>query len=271
MHLPKNRVESNHAMHSGITAESSTIDRLREILSGISKDLNGLPVISVIMPAFNEEQTVGSIIRRTEEVLQMLVENYELIVIDDGSTDKTAQRAVQNGATVISNGGNLGKGWALSTGLQQARGHFIVTMDTDGAHRPEEIPRLLYPIVEGNGVDVVIGSRFRGHIEDNAIPRLNLLGNKIFNLVLSIILGQRVTDSQSGFRVYKRTVVEELIIDSQGFEAETEMVCKVFRRNFGVKEVPITCKSRNGTLSKLNSFNDGFKILKTILRFSLAY
>ena len=268
----KNRIELKHGMHSGVAAESNTLlNRLREILSSISKDLNGLPVISVIMPAFNEEQAVGSVIRRTEEVLRMLVEKYELIVIDDGSTDKTVQHASQNGAIVISNARNLGKGCTLRRGFQQARGHIIVTMDTDGANNPEEIPKLLYPILEGNGVDVVLGSRFIGYIEDNAIPRLNILGNTIINLVLSFILGHRITDSQSGFRAYKRTVVKNLTIDSQGFEVETEMICRLFKTNLGVKEVPITCNGRNGTLSKLNPFKDGLKILTTIFRYTLAY
>lgn len=265
----KKGIELNYKMQSTTSAGGSTL-RHREIPSSISKSSKDLPFISVVIPAFNEEQTVGSVVRRTRKVLQMLVEKYELIVIDDGSTDKTARFALHNGAIVISNGGNLGKGRAIMKGFQEARGNIVITMDGDGANEPEEIPKLLHPVLEGNRVDVVIGSRFKGYIEDDAIPRRNILGNKIINIVLSFILGQRITDSQSGFRVYKRTVVENLFINSSGFEVETEVLLKVFKRDFKVKEIAISCKKRDGTSSKLRFFRDGLRILKAILRYSLA-
>ncbi len=145
-----------------------------------------------------------------------------------------------------------------------------MTIDTDGGHEPKEIPKLLYPLLDGDNADVVIGSRFLGNIEYGSIPKLNLLGNMIINLLLSLFTGKRLSDSQSGFRAFKREVIDELTVDSRGFEVETEIICKILRRRLRVKEIPITCKSRNGSASKLNPLRDGLRILGTIFRFSLA-
>jgi len=228
-------------------------------------------VISVIIPAFNEEKTLSPVIQRTHETLRDFGMSYEIIVVDDGSTDKTANATLQNGAILISNGQNRGKGHALVLGIKKARGSILIMMDADGAHQPEEIPKLLYPILSKNpGVSVVIGSRFLGNLEEKAISRIHFIGNKIFNLLIKFFTGEWVTDSQSGFRAYRREVLKKLNIKSSGFEIETEMTIKALKGGFPIKEVPITCKRRRYATSRINTFKDGFDILKIIVDASLS-
>lgn len=228
--------------------------------------------ISVIIPAFNEDGTLGSIIERTRKILGAFGMPYEIIVADDGSTDETARIALSQDVILVSNTHNKGKGHALSQGIAKASGSIIITMDADGSHRPEEIPKLLYPMLKKNpGVPVVIGSRFTGCIEPKAISKLNLAGNVIFNLMIRILTGRRITDSQSGFRAYRRHVLEKLKVESLGFAVDTEMILKVFKENFRMKEIPITCRRRICSNSRLSPVKDGLHILKTIMAVSLGF
>jgi hypothetical protein len=144
-------------------------------------------------------------------------------------------------------------------------------MDADGSHQPEEIPKLLRPMLRKNpGATFVVGSRFTGSIERQAISRLNFAGNKIFNLLITILTGESITDSQSGFRAYRREVLDNLRIKSSGFAVETEMLLKVLRGSFKMKEVPITCRRRAFSTSRLSPLRDGLKILGAIITDSLG-
>jgi len=235
--------------------------------SGNSED----PLISVIIPAFNEERNIGSILERTHKALKKMEIPYEVIVVNDGSDDLTPWVAVRHGVTLINNNQNLGKGNALRLGFEQARGNFLVTMDADGSHQPEEIPNLLCPALDGDAdVDVVIGSRFNDRMEDRATTKLHILGNKIFNAMILLLTGKYVTDSQSGFRVYKRDALKELTLSSSGYAIETEIAVKMLKNGFVIEEVPITCNRRNSGISKMRTLKDGFEIFKTILTASFC-
>lgn len=235
-------------------------------LSSDSRD----SMISVIIPAFNEEKTLSRVLERTHDTLRNLGTPYEIIVVNDGSTDETANVALQNDVTLVSNGQNCGKGQALASGIAKAKGSILVTMDADGSHQPEEIPKLLYPIMADNpGSRIVVGSRFLGNLEENAISHVHFIGNKIFNLLIKLLTGTGITDSQSGFRAYRREVLENLNIRSTGFEIETEMIMSGLKEGFSIEEVPITCKRRTDSVSRLHTFRDGFSILKIIVEESL--
>ena len=121
-------------------------------------------VISVVIPAYNEEKNIGEVLSKTISVMESLGSSYEIIVVDDGSIDRTLEIASTYKVTVLSNGRNKGKGYALRKGFQHARGDVIVTIDSDGAHDPKDIPEMLKPIF--NGADVVSGSRFLGVNKD---------------------------------------------------------------------------------------------------------
>ena len=227
----------------------------------------GDPLVSVVIPAFNEEKNLGFILERTYKILRKMGFPHEVIVINDGSTDGTAKVAIENGTILIDNHKNLGKGDALRKGFMRANGCFVVTLDADGEHQPKEVPSLLYPALNGgDDVAVVMGSRFNGRRGDGAMTRLHVVGNKIINALILLLTGRFVSDSQCGFRVYRRDALEKLVLNSSGYEIETEIVVKMLKRGFVVKEVPITHSRRFEGFSKLDTFWDGLKILLTIVK-----
>jgi len=219
-------------------------------------------VISVVIPAYNEEKTIEKVITNTFLTMENLRMPYEIIIVDDGSTDNTKRIATRHKATVLSNGRNRGKGYALRKGFRHTQGDIVVTVDSDGAHKPKEIPDLINPLF--NGVDIVAGSRFLGRRGKNSTSRLNRLGNLIFNTVIMILTGKRITDSQTGFRAFKKEVLQKIDLESLGYEIETEITVKGLKNGFVYQEKPVTCERRQYSISRLKILSDGIKILKTI-------
>ncbi len=225
-----------------------------------------LSTISVIIPAYNEENTIGTVISNTSQILDGLDVPYEIIVVNDGSTDKTGLVASTYKATVLTNSVNRGKGYSLRRALKLAQGEIIVTLDSDGEHKPKEIPDLLEPL--SKGADVVAGSRFLGRQYD-VTTKLNVVGNFLFNTAIMTLTGQRVTDSQTGFRAVKRDVLDKLNLVSDGYEIETEITVKSLCNGFVFQEKPISVERRKYSISKLKILSDGAKILKTIVKSSI--
>lgn len=219
--------------------------------------------VTVIIPAYNEEKTIGKVISETISVMDSLHLFYEIIVVDDGSTDKTGLIASRYAVSVILNEKNRGKGYALRTALKRAKGKVIVTIDSDGEHKPREIPALLEPVFKGT--DIVAGSRFLDRDHAYVTTRLHQIGNFIFNSSIMALTGQRVTDSQTGFRAVKRDVFETLNLESDGYEIETEITVKSLKSGFVFEEKPIGIRKRKHGTSKIKLLLDGTKILKTII------
>ena len=219
--------------------------------------------VTVVIPAYNEERTIGNVILETASIMNGLDLPYEIIVIDDGSTDKTGKIASAHKAIVLSNKKNYGKGYSLRKALQHAQGDIIVTIDSDGEHMPKEIPDLIEPLF--NGTDIVAGSRFLNN-QSLATTKLNQIGNFFFNATIMTLTRKRITDSQTGFRAIKRHVLETLNLESDGYEIEAEITVKSLRNGFVFKEKPITVKRRKYNISKLKIISDGTKILKAILK-----
>jgi len=220
-------------------------------------------VVTVVIPAYNEEATIGDVLSNTAEVMDSLDVPYEIIVVNDGSTDKTGLIASGYKAMVLSYEQNRGKGYALKKALQHAQGDIIVTIDSDGEHQPKEIPDLIKPLF--NGTDIVAGSRFLGK-NSYVTTRINQMGNFLFNMAIMTLTGKRITDSQTGFRAIKRTVLEKFSLKSDGYEIETEITIKGLKNGFVFKETPISCSRNKYRVSKLKLLSDGTKILKTILK-----
>jgi glycosyltransferase involved in cell wall biosynthesis len=219
--------------------------------------------ISIVIPAYNEAQTIGNVIEETLTVMDNLQLPYEIIIVDDGSTDDTRRIATNYKATVLYNGKNRGKGYAVRKGFRHAQGDIIVTIDADGSHSPKEIPELINPLF--NGTDVVSGSRFLG-TGKHFTTRLNRLGNSLFNITIMILTRKHVTDSQTGFRAIKKQVIDKLNLNTTGYDIETEITVKSLKNGFTFQEKPISCHRREYNLSKLKILQDGSRIFKTILK-----
>jgi glycosyltransferase involved in cell wall biosynthesis len=225
------------------------------------------PTVSIVIPAFNEEATIGNTITRTLTTLEATRLPYEVIVVDDGSTDQTRTRAQHRSVTLLTNGKNQGKGSALKRGFTHATGAIVITIDADGSHDPADIKKLLTPAL--NGADVVIGSRFANGQGNHATKKLHLIGNHLINLVIRVLTGKHITDSQTGFRALKREVIQEIRIASQGYQVETELTVKSLKNGNHVQEVPIRISPRADGASHLCPLRDGLKIFKTIMESSI--
>jgi glycosyltransferase involved in cell wall biosynthesis len=224
-------------------------------------------IVTIIVPAYNEEKTIGRVLSDTISIMDETQVPYEIIVVDDGSADKTGLIASAYEVRLITNKKNRGKGYSVKKGLQYAHGDIIVTMDADGEHKPEELPNLIKPLF--NGTDIVTGSRFIAS-NHNATSRLNQMGNRFFNTVILVLIGKRVTDSQTGFRAIKRDVLNTFDLESDGYEIEAEITVKSLKNGFTFKETPITVERRKYSFSKLKLLSDGTKILRAILKSSIT-
>jgi glycosyltransferase involved in cell wall biosynthesis len=211
-----------------------------------------------IIPAHNEESTISSVVRNAKTICNLV------IVVDDGSTDRTVEEATKAKAKVVSHIIRLGVGAALSTGLRAASNHgaeIIVTLDADEQHDPKEIPNVIAPIVDGKA-DLVIGSRI---LEKNSeMPFQKLVANKILSKLTSFASGIEIKDSQSGFRGMSRHVAESIKYDSTDYQWASEMIILLSKRGIKIVDVPIKTvyfKSRR----RGAGFRDAIKILYNIL------
>jgi glycosyltransferase involved in cell wall biosynthesis len=220
-------------------------------------------LISVVIPLFNEELTIGNVIERLTAVMQKIGFKYEIIVVDDCSADRSLEISKSHKVKVYSLKKHMGKGYALNVGFAKAKGEIIATIDSDGSHSPEELPRLLNPVLHDKA-DLVIGSRFLSE-KPVATRKLNEVGVRLFNVLIKIFTRVAVSDSQSGYRVIKSDVLKTLRLKSDEYEIESEMLVKTAQRGFRVREVPISFKQRTYGKSRLDPAIDGFKILMSIL------
>jgi glycosyltransferase involved in cell wall biosynthesis len=222
------------------------------------------PLLSVIIPVFNEELTIGNVIKRVKVVLQKFGFKYEIIVVDDFSKDRSLELSNRQGVNVYSFTKHMGKGYALRAGFAKAKGDMITTIDSDGSHRPEELPSLLNPILEDKA-DLVIGSRYLNQ-NPAAAKKLNAIGVRLFNFLIKVFTGVAVSDSQSGYRVMKSKILLNMSLRSGEYEIESEMLVKTARQGFRVLEVPISFEQRTYGTSRLDPVVDGFKILLSIVK-----
>lgn len=223
-------------------------------------------LLSVVIPVFNEELTIGNVIERLVEVAQKTGFKHEILVVDDCSADRSLEISKGHSVRVFSLNTHMGKGYTLRVGFAKAKGEIITTIDSDGSHCPEELPRLLAPMLQ-NTADVVIGSRYSSR-KPVVVKKLNLAGVRLFNFLIKILTRESFSDSQSGYRVMKASVLKNLHLKSSGYEIESEILVKTVRQGFRVREVPISFEQRTYGTSQLDPIADGLKILFAIV---LAY
>jgi glycosyltransferase involved in cell wall biosynthesis len=223
-------------------------------------------LVSVVIPVFNEELTIGNVIERLAAVAQKTGFKYEIIVVDDCSADRSLEISRSYGVKVFSLKKHWGKGYALRAGFARAKGEIIITIDSDGSHSPEELPRLLTLFLQEKA-DLVIGSRYLSQ-KPVATKKLNAVGVSLFNFLIKILIRVEVSDSQSGYRVMNASVLKHMCLESRGYEIESEMLVKTVQQGFKIREVPISFEQRTYGASRLDPMLDGFKILFSIV---LAY
>ena len=188
-----------------------------------------------IIPAYNEEKALADVIGKTFEHVD------EVIVVDDGSSDKTSEVAIEAGARVIKHSVNLGKGEALKSGFKAVGDDsIIITIDGDGQHNPSEIPDLVRLIIE-DGADLVNGSRYMNGPEENT-PAYRRVGQKVLDIATNISAGTKVTDSQSGFRAFSPKSKNVFRFKDTGFGIESEMLVDAAEAGLKIVEVPITVR-----------------------------
>jgi len=218
-----------------------------------------MPKISVVLPCRNEERGIGICIKKIKKILKE--KDYEIIV-SDSSTDKSAEIAKKLGAKVVKH--KKGYGDALITGLNSAKGDFLIFADCDCSYDFAELPKFISALHQG--YDFVIGSRFKGNIEKRAMPFLHkYIGNPSLTFIFNQKFHTKFSDTHSGFRGLTKKSFNRMHIKCKGMEFASEMLKETKKLKLKTKEVPISYSKRIGK-SKLNSLMDGFKHLRFILR-----
>jgi glycosyltransferase involved in cell wall biosynthesis len=222
------------------------------------------PYVSVIVPAYNEEQIIGKVLDRIRAAMNQAGDLFEILVIDDGSTDQTAARADETGARVIRHPYNIGNGAAIKTGIRNSQGEVIVMMDADGQHQPEDIPRLLEKI---GPYDMVVGARTK----DSASEIHRDFANKIYNWLASYVSGCKIDDLTSGFRAIKASIARGFVyLLPNQYSYPSTITLATIRSGRSLAYIPIEANRRVGK-SKIRLLRDGIKFLMIILRIAIFY
>ena len=225
------------------------------------------PLLSVVMPVFNEQQTVAEMVRRVLAVPLRV----ELIVVDDASTDGSRERlealASELEFRLVLQPRNRGKGAALRRGFEEVTGDLVVIQDADLEYSPEEFPALVSLICEGRA-DVVYGSRFLGR--HRVFLFTHYLGNRLLSLVTNVMYNTMLTDMETCYKVMRVEVLRSMRLRSNGFGIEPELTAKIFKRGYRVYEVPITYDGRGYDEGKKIGWRDGVVALWTLVRYRFS-
>ena len=222
------------------------------------------PLLSVVMPVYNERGTIQEIIRRVLAVPLRI----ELIVVDDGSNDGTrdilAELANELPFKLILQTANAGKGAALRRGFQEVTGDLVVIQDADLEYSPEEFPQLIELICQGRA-DVVYGSRFLGR--HRVFLFTHYAGNRLLTLITNVLYNTMLTDMETCYKVMRTEVLRSMTLQSDGFGIEPELTAKIFKRQYRVYEVPITYDGRGYEEGKKITWRDGVVALWVLLKY----
>jgi glycosyltransferase involved in cell wall biosynthesis len=220
--------------------------------------------ISIILPAFQEEQGIPPLLMQIGAVMAKMRRSYEILVVDDGSTDGTAARAREAGARVISHPYNIGNGAAVKTGIREARGRVIVMMDADGQHEPADIPRLIEHL---GSHDMVVGARTKE--SETSLHRD--LANRVYNWFASYICNRRIEDLTSGFRAIKVDAARAfLYLLPNTYSYPTTLTLAIIRSGRSLKYIPVRTVRRVGR-SKIRLFRDGTRFFFIIMKIATLF
>ena len=229
--------------------------------------------LSIIIPVFNEEKTVSKIIEKVNSVKIPSVEK-EVIVVDDGSTDKTASKIDKTKVKFFQHGKNMGKGAAVKTGIDNVTGEYVIIQDADLEYDPEYIKILIEPILK-NQAKVVYGTRL------NRMPHLkgeerklrfllHYLGNRFLSLITSALYGSWITDMETCYKLFPAKAGKKFNLRAKRFDFEPEITAKLLKARYKILEIPITTMPRDYSEGKkLRTFHDGSIALYTLLKYRI--
>ena len=230
--------------------------------------------LTIIIPAYNEEKTISKIIKRVKKAGIGSIKK-EIIIVDDFSKDKTREILLKlrdSSVKIFFHEINKGKGAAIRTGLQHATGDIILIQDADLEYNPEEYPKLLRPILEEN-VKVVYGSRLaaikslynnRGKREMYA---LHYIGNVFLTLMTNLLFHSKITDMETGYKVFTREVIKNIKLRARRFDFEPEITAKILKNGYKIREVPINFAARSFDEGKKITWVDGIKALLYLIKY----
>jgi glycosyltransferase involved in cell wall biosynthesis len=224
--------------------------------------------LSVIVPVFNERNTVAEIVRRMRSV-DLPVER-EIVIVDDGSNDGTRDVLTQLGDStvrVVKHPVNRGKGAAIRTGLEHATGDVVLVQDADLEYDPEDWPKLLAPVLKGRA-RVVYGSRFTG--ERRNMLFLHWVGNRFLSLVTNILYNSTLSDMETCYKLFERNVLDGIQLRAERFDFEPEFTAKILRRGVRIYEVPISYAGREPHEGKKITWRDGVTALWTLVKYRFS-
>jgi len=251
-----------------IGSTNKTVKRHREAPSNLVQLEHGL---SILVPAYNEEKTIARCVNDVTQTLDGSNLGYEIIIIDDGSPDRTfelakdAIKSTSSSIKVVRHNFNSGKGHAVMTGLSLATKDIIVIQDADLEYSSKHIPMLIEPIIKGKA-DVVYGSRFLGQIDHMSIS--HLFGNKVLTFITNLLYHCKLTDVMTGHKAFSKNVLEQITINAHSFEFEVEVTAKILQRGFQIVELPTSYTLRKSGKAKIK-WTDGVRCLVWLIHCKL--
>ncbi|MDO9515295.1 MAG: glycosyltransferase family 2 protein [Syntrophales bacterium] len=223
-----------------------------------------MPDITIIIPAYREGEGIFGVVEETRRVMDATGRSYEILVVDDGSDDETAAEAQRAGARILSHPYNIGNGAAVKTGIRNAQGEILVTLDGDGQHSPEDIPRLLEMM---DTYDMAVGAR-RGRSKASFLRRM---ANRLYNCFATYMCRRRIEDLTSGFRAVKTDIARHFVsLLPNTFSYPTTITMAVIRSGYSLVYVPITANRRVGA-SKIRPIRDGSRFFLIIVKIATLF
>ena len=240
-------------------------------VSATSKPSSREYLLSVMIPVYNEANTLADVIDRVRAVAVQEGVRKEIIVVDDGSTDGTGsilRDMDDDDIRVVRHPRNRGKGAAVRTALEHATGEWALIQDADLEYAPEDYPELIAPFLRDPSIAVVFGSRFLGRIEGMMLP--NFIANKLLTWFTNLLFRSRITDLCTGYKLYRTGVVRGIPLVRDGFDLEHELTAKLLKRGCRIVDVPITYRGRDASAGKKVRWTDFFINVKTLLKYRFS-